>query len=438
MSAAPGARDSALHALVTFRRNGGRGDPGFRAADKREEALARTIFWGVLQNMSLLDFYISSYSRRALQTLEPLLLDILRIGVYQVLFLDRVPAHAAVHETVDQTKRHVNEGAAKLANAVMRRIQENRDTLPEPPRTDMASYLSVRYSHPEWLCRKLLSMMPGSDCESFLEANNRPAPLTIQTNTLRTDRDRLLRELCSSGLEAEPHVWEPGTINIAGGADPLAISAFIRGLATVQDPAARLAVTAAQLFPGARVIDPCAAPGGKSFAAAMDMNNTGEILSFDLSTKKIPRIEQGARRLGIDIIRAEARDAREYDPRLDSTADAVIADVPCSGLGTIRKKPQIRYKTEEEISGLPAIQLSILENVSRYVKPGGVLVYSTCTVLPEENDGVTGCFLDSHREFTPEDFPVNAHETQSLNGAVTLWPHRDCSDGFYIRKMRRR
>lgn len=429
MTGEKSGRQRALEALAVFRRSGGKcPEPAFELDDRRERAMARAIYWGVLQNMALLDFYISSYSTKTPDALDKKVLDILRVGAYQILYFDRVPDRAAVYEAVEETKK-INKGAASLVNAVLRRISENKAKLPTPKGT-AAERLSVLYSHPLWFTERFIALLGEEECEAFLRSNNTPADLCIGVNTLKTDMESLKAALSEVPFTVCPA--ESSTLALPAGTDPMSLEPFLKGECTVQDPAARSAVKAAGLTPGMNVLDVCAAPGGKSFAAAMALENRGSIVSMDISEKKLSKISAGAKRLGIDIITVKAADARAFIPEYEQAADAVLADVPCSGLGTIRKKPDIRFKTAEEIAALPAIQRDIIENVCRYVKPGGVLLYSTCTVLPEENEAVTDGFLREHPEFMPEDFPG------AVDGQRTLWPHRDGTDGFYIRKLRKR
>jgi len=438
VSAKATARSLALKALVSYRKSGGMNNtPVFRLDDPRDSALANAIYLGVLQNMAKLDFYISCFSNTPAAKMEPLLLDILRVGAYQICLMDRIPTRAAVFEAVEQAKSMVSKGAGGLVNAVLRRLGERKGDLPKPPRKREEEYLSVQYSHPVWLCREYIRSLDKGEVEAALNANNTQPPLNIQVNTLKTDKESLLNELLDAGFDAKPHQWQKNTLIISGGADPMTIPAFVEGRAGVQDAAARASVQVAGVKAGMKVIDLCAAPGGKSFAAAMDMNNEGEILSFDIQAKKIAKISGGAARLGIDIIKADVHDGRVFIPGLEASADVVIADVPCSGMGTIRKKPDIRYKAQSEIKGLPPIQRDILENASRYVKKGGVLIYSTCTVLNEENGAISSAFLESHDDFVPEDF-VLSPRIRSVGGELTLWPHRHDCDGFYICKMRRK
>lgn len=436
MSRTNHARQAALEVLTRCRRDGAwsgdvldsiirRGD-----LDRRDAALASRLCLGVLQNDRLCDFYINSLCHTKL---EPPVRDILRLGVYQLLFLDRIPAHAAVSETVELCREKGYARAAGLVNAVLRRTADLRDRLPEIPGKGTALYLSICYSHPEWLCEYVIQEKGYPFAEAFLQKNNEPPKLFIQVNTLKTTNDEYMAALEKAGIAFE--VLEPdGCIALSGGlANEL--PGYEEGLFYVQDRAARLAVEFAAPLPGMRVLDACACPGGKSFAAAIRMQNRGSILSCDIHEKKLRVLETGADRLNIGIVKTRAMDARSFDPKLEAAFDLVIADVPCSGLGVIKKKPEIRSKDPESLSGLPEIQFAILDNLSRYVKLGGTLLYSTCTILREENEAVVQRFLEKHADYQTETFSVSG--IKSENGMYTFWPNVDGTDGFFAAKLKR-
>ena len=412
---APGARDTALRVLVSCRTARAWADAALSAQLRRdgltgpEAALCSRIVYGVMQNRLLLDFYLGAYCSQKLDRLQPPLAEILRIGAYQILYLDKVPDSAAVNQAVEQAKANGRSRASGLVNAVLRQLSRNKGCLPAIPDREEAQALSIRYSHPKWLVKRLLSVL-GPETEAFLAANNAPAPLTIQVNPLRTDR-------------------------VYG--DLTALPAFQAGKFLVQDPAARLVSLAAGVRPGDRVLDVCAAPGGKSFSSAFAMEDRGEIVSCDLHENKLKRVREGAERLGLTCIRTAAADGRVFRPEWEDAFDAVLVDAPCSGLGIIRKKPDVRYKKPDELFALPVIQRAILDNAARYVRPGGTLVYSTCTVLPEENEGVSDSFLAEHPEFCRAPFALPAPVGETA-GDVTLWPHRHSTDGFYICRMTRK
>ncbi|MCR5826514.1 MAG: 16S rRNA (cytosine(967)-C(5))-methyltransferase RsmB [Oscillospiraceae bacterium] len=433
------ARALALRVLTACRRNDAWADAALAAALSRESlsaadaALASRIVYGVLQTRMLLDWYLAAFCTQRLEHLQQPLPDILRIGAYQILFLDKVPDHAAVSEAVELAKANRRASAAGLVNAVLRRLSQRKTALPALPQ-DTVERLSIGTSHPRWLTERMLALLGAREAEAFLRADNALAPLTAQVNPLKCTQEALLSELCGAGIDAKPHAWAPDCLELRGVGDLTTLPAFYRGEFLVQDAAARLVSLVAGIQPEMTVLDVCAAPGGKSFSAAFAMRNRGRIVSCDLHENKLRRIRDGAVRLGVDIIETQAADARVFRPAWDAAFDVVLCDVPCSGLGIIRKKPDIRYKDPAPLAALPEVQRAILSNAARYVRPGGVLVYSTCTVLPEENEDVSAAFLAAHGAFHLEPFSLPVGGTE---GQLTLYPHRHETDGFYIAKMRK-
>ena len=429
------ARDTALAVLIACRRQDAWSDGAMKRRiaadrlDRRDAALAARLCYGVLQNRLLLDYWIGLFLKTKQKDLHPAVPDILRLAVYQLRFMDKVPASAAVNEAVEQTKRLVNSRAAGLVNGVLRNMLRQPEllTLPED--------LSIRYSHPRALVDLLRQNVGEDRLEPLLQAHNSVPPVYLQINTLRADADGVLAALEGEGLTAAPHAWLPDCLELRGGSVEQ-IAVWQEGKVYVQDPAARLAVLATNLQPDMRVLDCCAAPGGKSFAAAICMENRGELISCDIHPHKIELIEKSAARLGLSGVRACVKDASEYDPAWDGGFDAVIADVPCSGLGVIRKKPDIRYKDLTQLAGLPAVQRRILETQARYVRPGGVLLYSTCTILKLENEEQIAAFLGDHPEYRAEPFSLPGG-LAAPEGMLTLLPSVHDTDGFFIAKLRR-
>ncbi|MCI9579144.1 MAG: 16S rRNA (cytosine(967)-C(5))-methyltransferase RsmB [Oscillibacter sp.] len=435
------AREEALAVLTACRVRGAWADAALgahlKALSPADAGLCSRIVYGVIQNETLLDFYLSGCCSQRLDHLQPPLADVLRIGAYQILFLDRVPDSAAVHTSVELAKGAGRGQASGLVNAVLRRLCREKEALPAIPDRDEAKYLSIRYSHPKWLVKRLLALLGREGTEAFLSNSNSQPSAAAQVNTCRCSDGEAWKALDAEGVGAEPHAWLPNCLLLQGTGDLERLKAFQDGMIYIQDPAARLAALAADLKPGDRVLDVCAAPGGKSFAAAIAMGDRGKIVSCDLHENKLKRIREGAARLGLSSIRTEAADGRIFREAWQGAFDLVLVDAPCSGLGILRKKPDIRRKKADDLFTLPVIQSAILENAARYVRPGGTLLYSTCTILPEENEEVTDAFLGTHPEFSRERFtlpgPIGAVE-----GRLTLWPHLHETDGFYICRMTRR
>ena len=429
-------RDAALDALTACRRLDAWSDGSLKAVcrglDRREAALAARLAYGMLQNRALLDFYLGAYCSQPFERLEPFVRDVLRLGAYQILFMDRIPDSAAVDEAVKMVKSRKRQRAAGFVNAVLRRLSREKENLPEIP----AENLSLRYSHPQWLTERLLELLGREEAEAFLRLDNEPVPTVIQRNPLRCTQEELKQSLKASGAALALHPWLTDCWELRGCGDLEALDAFREGFVQIQDAAARASVLAAGPKPGDRVLDVCAAPGGKSFAAAMQMEDRGEVIACDIHPHKLELIQKGAQRLGIKCISAVQADGRSFRGDWEAAFDLVLCDVPCSGLGAVRKKPDIRYKDPQTLAGLPKVQGAILENASRYVKSGGTLVYATCTILPEENEDVAADFLSRHGEFAKAPFSLPGLEGET-DGSLTLWPQRHGTDGFYICKIRK-
>ena len=438
------AREAALLTLNACERQGGWSDNVLKkqiasvGLDSRDAALATQLCFGVLQNKLLLDFYLGKFSNIPLKRMEGKVLQALRLGAYQLLFLTRIPASAAVDRSVAMTRSNCkNPRAPGMVNAILRSFQRNLDQLPTIPMEDPAEYLSILYSHPVWLVRQLLEVLGSEGTAEFLKANNGPAPMTAMVNTTKATPEQVTAALEEEGVQVESHPWLPGCLQPSKSGSIETLQPFQDGLFYIQDPASRLDILASGIQPEMQVLDMCAAPGGKSFAAAIQMENRGEVISCDIHPHKKTLIQKGAQRLGLDCITAMTADGKVRRPEWEDRFDAVLVDAPCSGLGVIRKKPDIRYKEPEPLEGLPQIQLEILENATGYVKENGLLMYSTCTVLPRENEDVVRRFLEQHPDFRPEGFTLPGPVGEVPQGMVTLWPQVHGTDGFFICKLRK-
>lgn len=441
------AREAAFLALGEYRRNEYAETaleklhmcPGLPVCDR---ALAVRMFKGVLQNRILCDFYIEQYSSIGIKKIEPRILDVLRLSIVQIVLFTKIPHSAAVNEGVALAKKYANRHAVGYVNAVLRKIADaaSSGSLPEIY-GDLVRRLSISYSFPEWLVRQLHTSMGDTDAEEFLAAcNSTHTPSTAQVNTLRTDTATVLAMLREKNIEAVEHALLDDCIDILDASGIMFNSVFSKGFIYIQDASSRFSVIAAGPKPGDRVLDGCAAPGGKSFASAIAMNGVGSITSCDRNGAKLDMIRDGAKRLGIDIIRTCERDSSIQRGRMSGDIngefDIVLADVPCSGIGVIRKKPDIRYKKQFDVERLPEIQKHILLGMSTFVKPGGVLLYSTCTVLRQENEDVIEWFLRDCSDFSAEGFTLPGIGSVP-NGSITLWPHVHGTDGFFMCKLRR-
>ena len=433
-----GARETALNALIACRRQQGWSNAVLKEyirrdrLDARDAGLATRLCYGVVQNRGKLDFYLAQLLKGSLKKLHPAVRDILHLGLYQLYALDKIPDSAAVNESVRLAKKYGPAGCERLVNGVLRNAVRTKGTLKEP-----TSY-EDKYSHPAELVALLKTALPKGTLEAVLRADNEAPDTLVQVNTLKTHRDALLKRLEEEGVQARPHGWMENCLVLSGTGSLEQLPSFREGLYYVQDPASKLSVLCAGLEPGMAVLDCCAAPGGKSFAAAIAMAGQGSILSCDVHAHKIPLIESGAARLGISNLKAKLQDASAFVPAWEGRFDAVIVDAPCSGLGIIRKKPDIRYRDLKETEALPELQRKILWNQAKYVKKDGILMYSTCTLLPRENEDVVHAFLEAHPDFSLEKLPLPAEFPENETGCLTLLPGQHDTDGFFISRMRRK
>lgn len=430
------ARDSALQVLIACRKNGAWMDAALKQQlgkdrlDRRDAALATRLCASVMQNRLLLDEWIGRYLKGKRSDLQPVVLDVLRLAVCQLRFFDKLPPSAVVDEAVKQTKRLANPRAAGLVNGLLRNM------LRDPSRLTLPTDLPLRYSHPKELVELLRENVGAERLEALLESHNQAPAVCVQVNRLRTDAEALRESLAAEGMEAQPHPWLPDCLLVSGGGIEQS-TAFRDGLFYVQDPAAKLAVLALDPEPGEHILDCCAAPGGKSFAAAIRMENRGSVTACDIHPHKIQLLEAGAARLGIACLSAQERDASVPNPEWAGRFDRILADVPCSGLGVIRKKPDIRYKDLGPTERLPEVQRRILEAQATHLRPGGTLVYATCTILRRENEAVVEAFLAEHPTFStvPLELPgIGRVES----GMKTLLPCVEGTDGFFFAKLIKR
>ena len=395
-----------------------------------DRGLFTVICMGVIERRLTLDYYIDKLADKP-DEIEPDTRILLRIGLYQLMFLDRVPQYAAINETVSLSPKKTRG----FVNAILRSYQRKGDKIELPSKErGVEAYVSVKHSFPIEFCKRFIEIFGLERTEAIFEKFNGAPPMTLRINTLKISRDDYAQMLEQSGVSYEYTQYAPNGIKVNGGAYTRLPGAD-EGLFFVQDEASQLCVEAVGAKEGDFLIDTCSCPGSKSFGCAINMKNTGRMLSCDLHKSKLSLVESGAKRLGIEIISTQERDGRCFDSTLEGEADAVLCDAPCSGLGVVAKKPEIRYKDLSESDKLPKIQLDILENVSRYVKIGGTLVYSTCTLFEDENGGVIKEFLSKNKSFEPVEFSFG--DICSQDGMLTLTPDGNNTDGFFIAKMRR-
>ncbi len=415
-------REAALNSIIRCEKDGRYSNIELDAAIKKYnlEGVDRSFFtalvYGVIEKSITLDYIISKYSKYDLTELDTFVLNILRLGAYQALYLDRTPDFAVVNESVEMAKRRCKESVGGFVNAVLRSIIRSRDNLPMPDKKNTVKYYSVKYSLPEWMVKLWCDCLGSSEAEKIMEGLNRRPHITLRVNTLKISRDELIEKFKSEGISvsAVSDCDSAVVLEVDCPVDALHID---EGLCFVQDISSQLCVNALNPKPGSTVIDTCACPGGKSFGAAIKMSNCGRVISLDLHKNKLSLIEKGAEKMKIDIIETREQDGTKFVEEYEDLADYLLCDVPCSGLGVIAKKPDLRRKKAEDVERLPKTQYAILQNCSRYVKANGTLVYSTCTLNPAENEDVAERFANENCNFI-------------MTESKTIYPASD-RDGFY-------
>lgn len=411
-------------------------DHAFNEAElsDRDKAFAAALFYGVLERRLTLDHVIRTNSKIAFEKLDKAAVQILRTGLYQVLYMPSVPESAAVNESVKMCKKLKCFSAQGFVNGMLRsfiRSGKKISYLGISPE----KRLSVEYSCPEWLTEKFISEYGMDFAVRALKASVGKPPVYARVNILRTTTDKVIAELAKHRIKAAPYPGLVNCIRLEKAGDIEKCAPFRQGLFHVQDISSQLCCLTLRPVVNETVLDVCAAPGGKSFTLAELMGNNGKLYSMDLHDMRVGLIEDGAARLGIKIITAMQNDASKFNGALPQ-ADRVLCDVPCSGFGVIRRKPEIKYKPPEEFAGLPEIQYRILETSARYVKSGGTLVYSTCTLSRAENDDVADRFAASHPEFMPIVQPVPLSAPGDYKR--TYCPDENGGDGFFTASFRRK
>lgn len=445
----PTARELALDALTAIDQEGAYSNLALNDVlqrhrpEPREAALATELVYGTIQRRNTIDHVLNKTIAKGIKKLQPWVRSLFRLSAYQLMYLDRVPPHAAVNEAVAIAKRRGHSGISGLVNAVLRKLAANPGR-PEPPSNAAdAERIAFLHSHPEWIVREWMERFGAEKAEAIAAANNEPPRVSVRANRLRVTRDELIAKLADEGLAAEPSDVSPDGVVIASGGNAAHSDAFAKGLCTVQDESSMLVAAFANPAPGMRVLDCCAAPGGKTTHLAELMGDRGELIACDIHPHKRELIERNAERLGLDSIRAVTADASKLHERFDAASfDLILLDAPCSGFGVIRRKPDIKWaKTPEDVRAIAALQRELLDSAYRLLKPGGVLLYSTCTLAEAENEGQTARFLSGHPEFTldaetPGEIPASVFERCSAGaGQLLITPADFGSDGFYMARM---
>ncbi len=399
-----------------------------------ERASLTALVYTTVENKLTYDYYISSLAKRQTDKLDPYTLNLLRIGTAQIVSMEAIPDFAAVNETVKLAR---NKGESSFVNAVLRAIAKAKkeNALPLPKREkSVARYISVAYSFPLWLTRHFISMFGEDATEEIFREFNSEGHTDLSVNLTKISREDYAGRLAECGIRSTPSTLNPLTLRLVGSYDPRRLPGFSEGLFYVQDTASATSAYLLRAEGGDRVLDVCACPGGKSFATAI-LTSDSAIESYDLHESKLSLISSSAERLGITNIKSGVRDATEYDEELARSFDKIICDAPCSGLGVLGKKPDMRYRTESSLTELPKLQRRILEVSSRYLKEGGRMIYSTCTLNRAENEDIVLDFLNTHSDFSLESFEVGGYSAK--DGMLTFVPNIHKTDGFFVAVLRK-
>lgn len=442
------ARDSAARVLAGWRERRGRLDSLINEAflesslEARDRRLVMELVYGVIRNLTNLDYTLSQFVRETKKGVSPGIRDILRIAAYQVMYLDRVPAHAAVNEAVGQARRVEGAPAAGFVNAVLRALIRGIGLVEYPdPGKDPVRFLSITYSHPAWLAKRWLARFGFEGARALMEAGNRVPPLTLRANTLKAGRDALLDLFREKGVGCAPGAYAPDAVIVKESMPVPELPGYADGLFAVQDEAAQLVSLLLHPVAGDRLLDACAAPGGKSAHLAALAQGRAEIVAMDINLDKLRLVKENMTRLHVGSVTPVSGDAGAPLP-VTGPFDGVLLDAPCSSTGVIRRRPDIKYlRAEEDVARMAGVQARMIENLAPYVRQGGAMVYSVCSTEPEEGERVVEGFLAAHKDFVTDDLrpllPAAADTLITDGGYLRTFPHMHGTDGFFAARMRR-
>ncbi len=439
------ARDMALKILMEINVEGAYSNISLKNnlkgnMGKLDENFVREIVYGVLENKLYLDYIIGNFSKTKLSKIEPIILEILRIGVYQIRFLDKIPDRAAVNESVKLAKKHSNPGSVKFVNGILRNICRKKESLIDIDEKNKTDYLSIKYSHPKWLVKRWIREFGDDFTERLCIENNKRPKLNIRANSYKITRDDLKSRLEANGIILSETQYSSDGLILDKPYRITNTEEYKDGLFTIQDESSMLVAQIMNPKQGSFVLDLCSAPGGKTTHISEKMSNNGRILARDIYDHKLKLVEENSQRLGSTIIETEVFDASILDEKLIESADYVLIDAPCTGLGMIRRRPEIKWnRMESDIENISIIQSKILENGSKYLKPGGVLVYSTCTIEKDENLNIITDFLERNESYNFCGFDELLNSDKGMKtakyGYIEIYPHVHNMDGFFIAKL---
>jgi len=413
-----------------------------RLADPRDKGLATELVYGCTKYRGRLDWIIDQFAKPKVKKMAPWVRNTLRLGLYQLMFLDKVPVSAAVNESVKLAKKYGHPGTVKFVNGVLRNIERNKEKIIYPDfNTNPIEHLSIVYSFPKWMAESWVKSFGPKKALELCRYFNIPSPLWIRTNTLQVSRSELIKKLAEEGIKAVESQRAPEGLRLLDNVDISKIKSFQAGFFTVQDESSMLVSHVLLPEPGQVVLDVCSGPGGKTSHLAQLMNNKGQILAFDIHEHRLQLIKDTCTRLGITNVKTGLKDARYLTQIIEDQVDAVLVDAPCSGLGVLGRRADARWrKSPEDTEVLQKVQKEILREVSQLVKPGGVLVYSTCTITSQENQDVLEDFLKNNKEFyldcnLNKYLPYNTDE--GTEGWIQFLPHIHQMDGFFIARLKK-
>ena len=442
------AREVALEVLVQVDREGAYSNlqlnESLHAAqlERVDAGLATELVYGTIQHLYTIDGVLERKVAKGIHKLKPWMRNLLRMSLYQLHYLDRIPDHAAVHEAVAIAKRRGGQSMGGFVNGVLRGVMREPNVWEAPEHAAPVARIAWETSHPEWLVSRWIETYGEEETEEMCLANNEAPHASARVNRQRVDRETLLKEMKEAGFYVQPSGFSQDGI-VAGGAGNLALTEWYReGKLSIQDESSMLVAEAVRPEPGMRILDCCAAPGGKTMHIAERMGNRGEVVSNDVHPHKVKLIADQAARLGLSCIRTINEDARNLSRVLEAESfDVVLLDAPCTGFGVIRRKPDLKWRKQpQDVKAIADLQKQLIEEASKLVKPGGRLIYSTCTVEPEENDQVVEHFLQQHQEWQMDDTWKQALPQDQLRdamkrskpGMLQVLPHDGDSDGFFI------
>ncbi|CAM2818918.1 16S rRNA (cytosine(967)-C(5))-methyltransferase RsmB [Paenibacillus sediminis] len=427
----PTARETALDVLTKVEEEGAYSNLllnqylQYAELSKADAGLATELVYGTISRLNTIDYFLDTFVNKGVRKLQPWVRGLLRLSFYQLHYLDRIPAHAAVNEAVNIAKRRGHQGISGMVNGVLRNVLRRKDELVLPDNLPVAKRIALEHSHPEWLVARWIKQYGEETAEEICKANNEPPAVSVRVNTLKTNRDALMEQMTEAGCEVVPSTLSKDGIVVLSGGNMALTNWYKQGLFSIQDESSMLVAERVAPQPGMRVLDCCAAPGGKTTHMAEKMNDEGQIIANDVHPHKKKLIDEQVKRLGLTSVETTVSDAltlaKQYAPQ---SFDRILLDAPCSGFGVIRRKPDLKWaKTPEDIKDISALQYELLQSVSTLLRPEGVLVYSTCTIEKDENEAIVNRFIEEHPQF-------KATFEQIL-------PHQHHSDGFFIARIQK-